>query len=225
MKSRFKKFIIVLLCLQLVFTCNSFSYADKKKKVDIASTDYDFDKSPNQLYSGKFLVMGDSYALLMVENTVDNFNYIVHAGYDVSKIYFELLPPIKKNTFDYVFLFLGPNDYMEQVDPQEFMFVLGMVVDELKSKGMQVIMTDYVDPHYDYKVYSGLDRAYYHHLQYDNAVKEIIIGRDCIYVPYEDLFRYYGYRNDKDLVHPNDNMYEPLLTRIKAKIDEDMSRK
>ena len=225
MKNLFRKIILVFLCLQLVYTCNIISYGDKKKNVDINSTAYDFDSSPNQLYSGKFLVVGDSYALLMVENTQDNYNYIVHAGYDISKIYFELLPPIKKNTYDYVFLFLGPNDYMEQVEPEDFMFVLGMVVDELKGKGMQVIMTDYVDPHFDYKVYSGLDRAYYNHLLYDNAIKEVISGRHCIYVPYEDLFRFYGYRSDKDLVHPNDNMYEPLITRIKDKIDEDKSRR
>ena len=220
----YKKILILFICLQLIFSCNLSLYAKNNKNVDIGITAYDFDKSPNQLYSGKFLVIGDSYALLMVENTIDNYNYIVHAGYDISKIYFEFLPLIKSNTYDYVFLFLGPNDYMEQVEPKDFMFVLGLVVDDLKSKGIQVIMTDYVDPHYDYKVYSGLDNAYYNHLLYDNAVKEIIAGRKLIYVPYEDLFRQYGYRSEYDLVHPNDLMYEPLISRIKTKIDEDRDR-
>ena len=221
MKLLFKKIIISLLITICMLSCDLFSFEVNARKLDIGKTSYRFEKSPNELFSGRFLVIGDSYAVLMVENTVEYYNYVVHAGYDINKIYFELLPLIQSNEFDYAFLFLGPNDFMEQVDPKEFMFVLGLVVDILKSKGIMPILTDYVDPHYEYKVYSGLKDADYNYMLYDTAVKEIVLGREVLYVPYEDLFRHYGYRSENDLVHPNDKVHEHLLKRVIAKIKED----
>lgn len=220
MKQIIKRFIVICLVVINVLYCNVFLMAANMKKVKIESTDYRFEKSPSELFSGKFLLIGDSYAVLMVKNTIEDYNYVVHAGYNINKIYFELLPLIKSNEFEYAFLFLGPNDFMEQSDPKNFTFVLGLVTNILKSKGIKPILTDYVEPHYDYKLHTGLVDAQYNYKLYDNAIKEIIVGQDLLYVPFEDLFRSFGYRSELDLVHPNDQVYEHLLNRIVAKINE-----
>ena len=118
--------------LIFIFMVN-ISYAIKYngKKLNVDKISYDLIPSPLNLYSGKFLLIGDSYAYLMAENTVELYNYIVRPGYNITKIYFELLPEIKPDTFKYAFLFIGPNDYMEQLEPDKFKFVLGLTIDKL----------------------------------------------------------------------------------------------
>ena len=220
---RFVKEIFILVLILFILLVNiTFASNKNGKNLNKETISSDLIKSPLYLYSGNFLVIGDSYAYLMVENTNELYNYIVRPGYNITKIYFELLPRINANTFKYAFLFLGPNDYMEQLEPDKFKFVLGLVVDELEAKGIKVIMTDYIEPHYYYKVYSNLINSNYTIDEYDTGVKEIIYGRNLLYVPMSHLINMFGYNNEKDLVHPNVKIYEPLLSEVKECIDRNI---
>ena len=222
MKIKFKKFI--LLCMLIFIFMINITYAAKHngKKLNIDKISYDLIPSPLNLYSGKFLLIGDSYAYLMAENTVELYNYIVRPGYNITKIYFELLPEIKPDTFKYAFLFIGPNDYMEQLEPDKFKFVLGLTVDKLIERGMKVVVTDYISPHYNFLVKSNLIYAEYGVEEYNAAVQEIVIGRNLMYVPMTDLIQNYGFDGEKDLVHPKSDIYEPLLSKVIEKINIDL---
>lgn len=222
MKIKFKKFI--LLCMLIFIFMINITYAAKHngKKLNIDKISYDLIPSPLNLYSGKFLLIGDSYAYLMAENTVELYNYIVRPGYNITKIYFELLPEIKPDTFKYAFLFIGPNDYMEQLEPDKFKFVLGLTVDKLIERGMKVVVTDYISPHYDFLVKSNLIYAEYNVEEYNAAVQEIVIGRNLMYVPMTDLIQNYGFDDERDLVHPKNDIYEPLLSKVIEKINIDL---
>lgn len=217
-----KRIFIFGLMIFILMVNVSFASNKNGKNLNKETISSDLIKSPLYLYAGDFLVIGDSYAYLMVENTSELYNFIVRPGYNITKIYFELLPRIKADTFKYAFLFLGPNDYMEQLEPDKFKFVLGLVVDELEAKGIKVIMTDYIEPHYNYKVYSNLINSTYTIDEYNIGVKEIILGRNLLYVPMEHLMNMYGYSSESDLVHPNDKLYEPLLGEVKGCIDRNI---
>lgn len=220
---RFVKRIFTLILMIFILLVNiSFASNINGKNLNKEAISSDLIKSPLYLYAGEFLVIGDSYAYLMVENTSELYNYIVRPGYNITKIYFELLPRISANTFKYAFLFLGPNDYMEQLEPDKFKFVLGLVVDELKEKGIEVIMTDYIEPHYNYKVYSNLINSTYTIDEYNIGVKEIIFGRNLLYVPMSHLVNMFGYNSEIDLVHPNVKIYEPLLDEVRRCIDRNI---
>ena len=218
-----KKIIIraLILSIMILVIIVNLTFADNKygKSLDKNSISADLNKSHIYLHGGDFFVIGDSYAYLMVDNTKELYHYIVRPGYNVTKIYFELLPRIKPNTFKYAFLFLGPNDYMEQLEPDKFKFVLGLIVDNLIEKGIKVIMTDYIEPHYDFLIHSNLINADFPIEDYNTGVKEIISGRNLLYVPMSHLMNVYGFNSEFDLVHPNDALYEPLLDEVIECID------
>lgn len=222
MIKKIKKILIVSLMIFILLININYAAKYNGKKLDRDKISYDLVKSPLNLYSGNFLVVGDSYAYLMVENTVELYNYIVRPGYNITKIYFELLPEIKPDTFKYAFLFIGPNDYMEQLEPDKFKFVLGITIDKLIEKGMKVVLTDYIAPHYEYLVKSNLVYARYDVEEYNTAVKEIVLGRNLMYVPMTDLMKNYGFDDEKDLVHPKSEMYEPLLSKVIERINIDL---
>ena len=198
--------IILLVIVNLSFASNKYG-----KDLDINSISYDLNKSKLYLKNGDFVVLGDSYAYLMVLNTKELYHYVVRPGYNVTRLYFELLPKIKADTFKYAFLFIGPNDYMEQLEPNKFKFVLGLIVDKLIERGIKVIMTDYIEPDKEFLINSNLINADYSIDEYNIGVREIIAGRNLLYVPMTHLVNLYGYNSEYDLVHPNDNLYEPLL--------------
>lgn len=222
MITKLKKVVLLSILILVALIYSSFATGKSTKKLDNDVISSNLFQSPLNLYSGKFLLIGDSYAYLMAENTIELYNYIVRPGYNITKIYFELLPEIKANTFVYAFLFIGPNDYMEQLEPDKFKFVLGLTVDKLIEKGIKVVMTDYVAPHYEFLVKSNLIYAQYNIEDYDAAVKEIITGRKLIYVPMDDLIQNYGFDIDKDLVHPKNEIYEPLLSKVVESINFDL---
>lgn len=223
-KVRIKLKKIIVFCIIIFIVMININYAAKYngKKLDNETISYDLIKSPIYLYNGNFLLIGDSYAYLMAANTTELYNYIVRPGYNITKIYFELLPNIKPNTFKYAFLFIGPNDYMEQLEPVKFKFVLGLTIDKLIEKGIKVILTDYVAPHHEYLVMSNLIYANYGIEEYNDAINEIIIGRNLMYVSLKDLMGNNGFDYEKDLVHPSNEVYEPLLNRVIEKINVDL---
>lgn len=216
---KFKFFIISILILYVnVFS----SYARSLEPMNEESISFDLSKSNLDLFDGDLLVIGDSYAHLMVKNTEETFNYVVKPGYKVIDIYYNLVPMVKQGSSKYAFLFIGPNDYARQVNPEEFKFVLSLIIDSLKEKGMQVIMTDYTEPHYAYQNFINLQNSAYKFYQYNNAIMDLVVSKGLLYVPMSDLMNYYGYKEDVDLIHPRAELYEPLLHRVIDKVNEDI---
>lgn len=221
--SKLKKNIIRFLSftIMILFVIANLNYASNKygKDLDLYSVSSDLNRSQLYLRKGDFFVLGDSYAYLMVLNTKELYHYVVRPGYNVTRLYYELLPRIKPDTFKYAFLFIGPNDYMEQLEPDKFKFVLGLMVDKLIERGIKVIMTDYIEPHQEFLINSNLINADYPIEEYNIGVKEVIAGRNLLYVPMSHLVNFYGFNSEYDLVHPSDDLYEPLLYDVLNCID------
>lgn len=227
LKKSIRKIIISLLLFVTIITNSIFAQINLNQ---LRENEHDFDntyfylvKGPELAYGGDLIVLGDSYGFLFCEYVDKGVNYIVHQGYTISKIHNEFLHHVKKDTYKYAFLLIGPNDFNKQTDIDSFKSTLQMVIDDLKSKGIQVIMTDYCDPNYN-----GEGAAFLFNnikcWQYDVAIKELIVSNGLIYVEMRDLLLKYGWLPE-DVMHPNKQLYVPLMERIEDAIEKDKAWK
>ena len=208
---------------------SSFYAEAKLNEQDVMKVDYEvthkyLDKDPNNILSGEMIVIGDSYAMLLAQHSNANFNYIVHQGYTVDKIYAEFLPLIQPNRYKYGYVFIGANDYMRQTNLNEFREFLQRIVDDLKSKGMQVIFSNYSEPRFDV-----IDERLLNHnpvpcFFYDMIIKDIVLKNSLIYVDMRDILNEYGYYPN-DFIHPTSDFYPPLIRKVEDRIMEDKSDK
>ena len=228
MKIILKKIHIALLLFVIVFTSNSFALPNlnqlRERIDDFDNTYMFFNKSPELICDGELVVLGDSYGFLFCEYIDEGVNYIVHQGYDLNKIWIEFLPHIKKDTYKYAFLMIGPNDFLEQTQIIYFKTYLQLIIMDLKAKGMQVIVTDYCDPNYNST--KGAILAYHgiQCWQYDYALKELAVANGLIFIEMKDLLKEYGWLPD-DIVHPDKRLYGPLLERVEKAIINDKAGK
>ena len=216
MKHFFKRILSILV---LVFTITNLTYANLTlkdfvdKELDVSGTFADFTKVPFSILDGKLVVLGDSYAFLLSAYSNYQFNYIVHQGYTVKQINNEFVDKIPKDSFKYAYMFIGPNDFMNQTDLFSFKKNLQEIILKLKSNGMQVIFSNYFDP--DYSTETSKTFTFYGIpcYQYDYIIKDLVISNNLIYVDILDLLSKYG-RMEYDYVHPHENMYTPVIERI-----------
>lgn len=227
MKEVFRKSIISLLLFVTIITNSIFAQVNlnqlRENEHDFDNTYFYLSKGPELAYGGDLIVLGDSFGFLFCEYINKGVNYIVHQGYSISKIRYEFLHHVKKDTYKYAFLMIGPNDFFEQTDIVTFKATLQVIINDLKSKGIQVIMTDYCDP--DYTADGGV--LLFHNIkcrQYDIAIKELITSNGLIFVEMRDLLLKYG-RFPNDMVHPNKLLYEPLFERVENAIEMDKAWK
>ena len=221
---------IAIAVLLIAITLENAIFADqllnelKGKELDFTTTYKNLTKAPDSVYGGEFLVIGDSYAFLFSEYSNASFNYIVHQGYNIGKIYSEFLKSIKEDRYKYAFLLIGPNDFMEQTDLAAFKFFMHITIEDLQKKGMKVIVTDYCDPDYSDEFFRILQYSPNPCYKYDLCIKELISQDNLLYVPMSDLVQQYG-RLPFDGVHPSISVYTHLLPRVCDKINEDMMGK
>ena len=219
-----KKINIIALLLIIVIISNIPAYPILNQ---LQGRDHDYEntfsylsKGPELTCGGELLVLGDSFGFLFCEHIKKGVNYVVHQGYDVARIFNEFLPLVEKDRYKYCFLMIGPNDFMMQTDPGAFKSIVQLIVNDLKSKGMQVIVTDYCDPDYNSSLTSTLIRSAHKCWEYDKAIKEVKRYNDLLYVEMKDLLAFYG-RMPMDPVHPDKAMYNPLLDRVEAVVEND----
>ena len=228
MKKIFKKVHIALLSFVIILISNNFALPHlnqlRERVDDFDNTYMYFTKSPELICDGELVVLGDSYGFLFCEYIDEGVNYIVHQGYDLSKIWIEFLPYIKKDAYKYAFLMIGPNDFLEQTSIIYFKTYLQLIIMELKAKGMQVIVTDYCDP--DYSSSKGAILSYHgiQCWQYDYALKELAVANKLIFVEMKDLLREYGWLPG-DVIHPDKRLYGPLLDRVENAILNDKAER
>lgn len=227
MKREFKKIIVALLLFVTLITNSIFAQVNlnqlRENEHDFDNTYFYLSKGPELAYGGDLIVLGDSFGFLFCEYVDRGVNYIVHQGYSVDKICSEFLHHVKKDTYKYAFLMIGPNDFFEQTDILTFKTTLQVIINDLKSKGIQVIMTDYCDPDYSDDGAIFLFNAI-RCWQYDFAMKELIATNGVIFVEMRDLLSQYG-RFPEDMVHPNKLLYEPLMERVEDAIERDKAWK
>ncbi len=230
MKRKVKKFIILILSTILFFSSNSYSGSTETlnllrgKEHDFENTYKNFGIGPEYLLSGKLLVLGDSYGFLLCEYSDATLNYIVHQGYNIEKINKEFIPYIEKGAYDYVLLYIGPNDYMEQTHPVDFRVSLQTIVNRLKFNGVQVILTNYSSPDFNSPHCANLKDLSHKVIEYDTEVKQVASLNDILYVETADLLYQYGYRKE-DGIHPAMEMYNAVLLRVLNEINRDINLK
>ena len=215
----FKKIISISIILVIVFSNSTFTQVllneQRGKDKDLELTYVNFLKSPSNICNGELVIMGDSYGLLLCEYSDKSFNYIVHQGYDVLKIFKEFLPLIKHNSYRYAFIILGPNDFFQQTELKTFKEILRNIIVDLKIKGIQLIVTDYCDPDYRSSIIKPYLLFSKKCSDYDAIIKELIDEESLLYVPMKDLLNVYGWI-EKDFVHPNEKLYNPLIDRVES---------
>ena len=219
-----KKLNIILIALVIFLTSSIPAYPILNQ---LQGRDHDYEntftylsKGPELTSGGELLVLGDSFGFLFCEYVNRGVNYVVHQGYTVEKIYNEFLPLVESNKYKYCFLLIGPNDFMKQTEVSAFKSIVQLIVNDLKSKGMQVIVTDYCDPDYNSDMTYSLSHYPLKCWQYDSAIKEVKRYNDLLFVEMRDLLNLYG-RLPMDPVHPDKALYNPLLERVEKTIEND----
>ena len=226
MMKLFIKKVNILVLVFMIFIMNTVSAQVTLNQLEGKEHDFDntytyFVKGPELVCDGDLIILGDSFGFLFCEYVDKGVNYVVHQGYDVGKIYREFLPLVKKDEYKYAFLMIGPNDFMMQTDIYTFKTMLQFIVTELKLKGIeQVILTDYCDPDYSVNMASILFFSPIRCWQYDQALKDVMITNNLLYVEMRDLLLEYG-RLPMDPVHPDKKLYNPLLERVEKAIEND----
>lgn len=216
--TKIKNVYKIFIALVLVFGLAISSFAEE---IDIIKIDeeiiddpdliIDLEKQPKNLLSSELLVMGDSFSVLEYMYSNYKFNIMAHHGYTLDRIYNEFLPCLKKDQFKYVFLFVGPNDFMCQTDIIAFEDVAIAIAQKFQDLNIIPIITNYYDPRYDMDPrYRTLDVKcnIYAEIFYDAILNHggHLFDSSDIYVQYGNF--------ERDVVHPSITMYRPMMDRL-----------
>lgn len=216
---RLKKIIICII--SIVIISSSVYASEQYRSIEAGKGSFDdtymvLKKGPNFVLNGDLIVIGDSYGMLFCEYCDKELNYIVHQGYNISKIYKEFLPLINMN-YKYAFLMIGPNDFCQQVDIDTFEKVFKMLVEDLEKRGIKVIVTDYLEP--DYKDDRMKNLKWYRQKckTYRKVIEEVIEKENLLYVGISDIITRYGFF---DAIHPSIECYPLIFERLERVIKE-----
>ena len=186
-----------------------YKVEDGGKNVSIFKLNYNIDSS---IYTYKdrngisLCVIGDSYTTNFAIYTKCDFSYITHPGYSVQYIRAELLNLI--NDFadiKYFFVFIGPNDLMIGRSPFEFENDLRYIINYIKSRGHEVILTSYLGTPFRFYKYNVSE--------YDIAIFKLSREFNCEYIECKDLDALYE-RLETDQIHPPKGFYIDLYDRV-----------
>ena len=153
-----------------------------------------------------FINNEDSYAYyLMLYGNVD-YRFAICPGYAIQDIKNELLDETNFSGVKQVLLFIGPNDLMRQTDIYDFLHDLDHIIDYVKSKGAEVILTNYF----------GIPNTVFptDYLVYDNMVRCASIWKKCKYIDLSELDSHYPRAKFDEYVHPPKDFYEAAIAVI-----------
>lgn len=223
----FSKKLFVLVVMN-VFLFSSVGFAEINYTGDFAAmsdntTTVFTDRRAREIEIDDLLVMGDSYAVVFSYYNNKAFNYIVHPGYSLERIYNELVPLYKGN-YKYVYLLIGGNDFMLQTSIYDFKNRLQSIIDVFKSSGAQVILSSYLDPDYTFKESVGFKTFATPCADYDAVVKKLIASNKLLYIDISDLKTQFGY-GENDFIHPSEEFCKQLKKRVLNVINTDTLNK
>lgn len=228
MKNCLKKiYIIVLVFVMFLVNCNYASVTLNQlrgKEHDFANTYRNFGVGPDYILSGDLLVLGDSFSFLLCEYADAELNYIVHQGYTLQQILDEFIEEIPRDRYKYIYLYIGPNDFFAQTNPVDFRVALQIIVNKLKFRGAQVILSNYTEPDYTSSYAKGTIDNKIKCKEYDLEIWQTAQQNDLIYVDTSDLLKQYG-KIKVDGIHPSREMYNPLLIKVLNEIILDENKR
>lgn len=216
MKNNIKKIIALVLTIVLsmdTFAINPTLLDGPYKDYDYAKTYSNFNSFPTDVLGGELCVIGDSYAFLFAENCKQRLSYIVHQGYNVHKINTELADQVPKNKYKYVFLFMGPNDFMEQTDIFDFAVDLQEICNKFIDHDTLPILATYLDPDYSDNFATPLRDVKIPCEMYKLLIKDCVYRNNLPFVELDSLFEKYG-RIKGDFIHPSKDMYPEMIPLI-----------
>ena len=233
MISKIKKYFIMILTIVIILAEVVFSdtvaQGSKNNPIGHPAVENTYVYIDDYVELNDLMVIGDSYATLLSFYNVNAFNYIVHQGYTLKKIYEELLPLYSKNC-KYVFLFIGGNDYMEQTNVYYFAMLLQNVINIFKSKGAKVILATYIEPQINKLIKSTnsfIPNAFYMPFMpyipcsvYNEIIKNSALLNGLLYIDIADLYTKYGLY---DHIHPGEKFLKELKERLKKTVEDDMA--
>lgn len=171
-----------------------------------APADTIFINNEDKRRNNEIMVLGDSYAYyLMLYGNVD-YRFAICPGYAIQDIKNELLDEINFTGIKQVLLFIGPNDLMRQTDVYDFLNDLDHIIDYVKSKGAEVILTNY------FNIPNTVYATGYH--VYDNLVRCAGIWKECKYIDLSELDSKYPRNKFDEYVHPPKDFYEAAIAVI-----------
>lgn len=156
--------------------------------------------------NNEIMVLGDSYAYyLMLYGNID-YRFAICPGYALQDIKNELLDEINFTGVKQVLLFIGPNDLMRQTDIYDFLNDLDYIIDFIKSRGAEVILTNYFNiPNTAFPT---------DYLVYDNLVRCASMWKQCKYIDLSELDSKYPRAKFDEYVHPPKDFYEAAIAII-----------
>ena len=156
--------------------------------------------------SNEIMVLGDSYAYYLMLYGNVNYRYTICPGYAVQDIKNELLDEMNFTGIKQVLLFIGPNDLMRQTDIYDFLKDLDTIIDYVKSRGVEIILTNYFGIHN-----TAFPTDY---LMYDNLVRCASTWKKCKYIDLSELDSKYKRAKFDEYVHPPKEFYEAAIAVI-----------
>lgn len=218
-------FVIIFITNFFVNVSNSTAIIDnssiEKKELsnmDQKKTYIDLNQNPEYINNSEIIVVGDSFSYLFVANCGEKINYVVHQGYNIRRINEELMDLIPNLKFRHCFLFLGPNDYMEQTDIFQFQKQLQETFNKAHDRNMDVIVTSYFEPNHDDENAKALMFCTTPCYIYEMIIKDTAERNGFIFMDIKDLFIKYGHQKG-DFVHPNREINKEILKRLLTYID------
>jgi hypothetical protein len=190
-------------------------YLSGQFDLDVHMTYVNLSVAPDNVDKNKFVVIGDSYAVLYGMSCLADVDYVAHAGYNVSKINNELVPLIPENYFEYAYVCIGPNDFMEQTALNVFEHELKKLIYVLKIKNITPIFSDY-NP-VDLMLNPHLKHLPIKSESYNSIIKKVVGQYALPFISVKDLSTSYGY--DSQGIHYNCVIYPPLHKRVSAYIN------
>ena len=181
------------------------SYSYERLENVIAKDDTIYISEPNRV-SARTLIIGDSYAYLLMYFTDLNIKYAVCPGYNLSNIKNEILDIADFDQVKNTILFIGPNDLMDQTRQSEFAEDLYYIIDYIQGKGSNVILINYFAiPNTTYLY--GADK-------YENVIRSVAAEKNCKYVDLREIDEKYGRDASDFYIHPPNGFYQDAILKI-----------
>lgn len=228
MRNSIKKLLIIMFSMVLTIECfaidNPTLLNGSYKNYDFNKTYSNFDADSTDVLRGKLCVIGDSFAFLFADNCNQRLSYIVHQGYNIHKINTELVGQIPKNHYEYAFLFIGPNDFMEQTDIYKFTIDLQEICNKFIDHDTIPILASYLDPDYSNTLTASFRDFEIPCAMYDLLIRDCAHRNNLPFIELKNLFNKYG-RIEGDFIHPSIDMYPEVIPLLLNAIDLHNSHK
>lgn len=169
------------------------------------------------------LFVGDSYTQMMSYYFGSGINWEGHEGYTVEKLGL-YMDNVEKSNKENIIFFIGPNDYLRQIDTDSFYYTLQSYIRRLKANtNSRIFFCSYLDFLYNEETFK-LEKRKYPLDEYDTMIQCLCQNEGIIYINLWDIADVNKMRglSDKegegDKFHYGKAFYEEFFVHIKNDI-------